>query len=190
MLFSCAAAASMGCTASTGSTTSVDRWVWRQGGTVDGAPQARAERALASLGVQTSQGSLTIRVLASPELAAFSWRTGELFVTRGLLDRVNDEELMAAIAHEVGHLIADGHVASPAALGGQPADPDAEVRADLLACELLARSGRPSSALINLLKALATEKQLDVASRQHQNDRIARVGLRQSTAHSHRPGQP
>jgi putative metalloprotease len=51
-----------------------------------------------------------IGILSDPSINAANAGNGEFYVTRGLLDRANDEQLRAVLAHEVAHNDL-GHVA-------------------------------------------------------------------------------
>ena len=53
---------------------------------------------------------VTIGILADPSVNAANAGNGEFYVTRGLLDRANDEQLRAIMAHEFAHNDL-GHVA-------------------------------------------------------------------------------
>jgi len=53
---------------------------------------------------------IKIGILADPSINAANAGNGEFYVTRGLLDRANDEQLRAVLAHEVAHNDL-GHVA-------------------------------------------------------------------------------
>jgi predicted Zn-dependent protease len=53
-----------------------------------------------------------------------------VFLSYGLLDVMNDDVLVAAVVHEMGHLLADGHMDDPDALAGASTLLDAEFRAD------------------------------------------------------------
>ena len=57
---------------------------------------------------------------------AFAWPDGRIRVTRGLIDLLNDEELAAAVAHEIGHLLADGYLAGRFSLHGAAGPQDVE----------------------------------------------------------------
>jgi Zn-dependent protease with chaperone function len=100
-----------------------------------------------------------------------------VFVTRGLIDLVDDDELCAAIAHEAGHLVVDGHLPPPAALDGyrQSSRQDCEVVADLMARELLKGSRVDELALPRLLKKIATQPAATPASRAQLSQRIAQL---------------
>jgi Zn-dependent protease with chaperone function len=57
-----------------------------------------------------------IGIIDSDDINAANARGGEFYVTRGLLERANEEQLQGVLAHEVAH--ADlGHVAKARALG-------------------------------------------------------------------------
>lgn len=158
----------------------VSGWVATHGGTVDGPPKARAERALASLLMDPgNRRPLTIAVLGAPTVGAFGWPGGQLFVTRGLIEQVDDAQLAAAIAHEVGHLIVDGHADSPAALRGgrtgHGAGHESEVAADRAAHALLCRAGQPAGGLVRLLDRLAADGGFSAAQRRGLRDRAERL---------------
>jgi len=57
-----------------------------------------------------------VAVVDDPEINAASAGGGEFYVTSGLLQKANDQELMAVLAHEVAHDDL-GHVAKAQALG-------------------------------------------------------------------------
>jgi Zn-dependent protease with chaperone function len=90
-------------------------------------------------------------------MAAYSWRDGRVRVTRGLLAAVDDDELSAAVAHELAHLLADGHLRSRASAlrGSAAAGLDVESRADRLGRELLAACEIDPQAMVRLLERLA-----------------------------------
>jgi predicted Zn-dependent protease len=135
----------------------------------------RAEKALASLPLSHASRPLKVVVVDSDEVGAFCWRSGNIVVTRALVDLVDDHELAAAIAHEAGHLLADGHLQRPAALNGCASDRDAEMSADLLGRELLGTAGLSQDAFTRLLRKVAAHPQTTRACRDHLNRRIARL---------------
>jgi predicted Zn-dependent protease len=168
----------------------MQRWVNEKGGLLSDASQCRAEHALERL--TTGGGielSLRIAVLDSEEIGAFSWRSGDIFVARGLMDLVDDDELLAAIAHEAGHLLAAGHIPGAAALdgcrrstsaigGARRAQEDAEMVADRLACETLRVSALPDDGLPRLLNKLARHPTTSAACRDQLHRRIATLSAR------------
>ncbi|MCW5890727.1 MAG: M48 family metalloprotease [bacterium] len=120
----------------------------------DAARAARLSAAAASLLRSLPQGGRTTVVLSRrPGLGAWARRSGRIEVTPALVDLLDDDELAAAVAHELGHLVAGGHVDAAAALAGA-GDAAGEERADAVGCRLLAASGRPTGALPRLLRRL------------------------------------
>ena len=95
-------------------------------------------------------------------LGAWSWPDGRIRVSRALVDVLGDDELRAALAHEIGHLLDAGHVAGEAAAlagssDGVRRDPSGiEARADGLACGLLRAHGAPLDALPRMLRTVAS----------------------------------
>ena len=106
-----------------------DRWVARNGGVC--AP-TDAER-LASLSGRFDAvlcKPIKLIVLDRADLRAYSFPSGEVIVTRGLVANLSDDELTAVIGHEVGHLLRGGHRKAPVALTGQSRAADTESAAD------------------------------------------------------------
>lgn len=67
----------------------------------------RLERVVSNL--KHEQGlSLNYKVYLSPEVNAFSTADGSIRVYSGLMDKMNDDELLFVIGHEIGH-IKHGH---------------------------------------------------------------------------------
>jgi hypothetical protein len=157
------------------------RWAEARGGIVDaGLGLARARAALARIeACGAIERPLTVAVLDSDAPGAYGWRTGTIFVTHGLVDLADDDELAAAIAHEAGHLLVDGHVPRTAALDGcrracgAGAGEDAEIAADRMGVELLRVSAVPGQALERLLGKLASSPGTTSTCRGHLNRRIA-----------------
>lgn len=121
--------------------------VIRRGPTAD-----RAARALARLRLAGDEGA-RVAVVDADGLDAWAWADGRIVVTRGLVDGVGEPALVAAIAHELGHLVLGGHLD-----GGRHLMPlgraDDERAADGVARMLLARAGLTHTALTDLLGAL------------------------------------
>lgn len=121
------------------------------------AARLRAERVAATLLKPLSLPKpIRIEVLPSAAPNAFSWPDGHMAVTQGLLDLVTDDELAAALAHELGHLLQDGHV-TVAALQGLPVAGGAgsEVKADAWGCRVLHARGVPTSNMASMLEKVA-----------------------------------
>jgi hypothetical protein len=149
-----AALALIGCGAST---DAVDAWARRQGG-LCAFQQRRVDQITQRLAAACEP--IRVGVLDADDLAAFSWPDRRAFVTRGLVAATSDDELAAAIAHELGHLLTDGHLparaAAAAALqGGSTIRADVEARADRVARGMLAISGMDPDAMRRLLVKLA-----------------------------------
>jgi Zn-dependent protease with chaperone function len=149
-----------GCAAGSGARPAWAAWAERQGGLAAGASveQARAAAALDRLRGSAPGGSCpSVHVLAAERACAYAWPDGTVFVTGGLLRVLSDDELAAAIAHELGHLsgarAAAGGASAPAALEGFPAlSGDHEACADAIACDLLDRAGLAPAALAHALE--------------------------------------
>lgn len=137
----------------------VAAWARRQGGVVTDARQLRLDAAVAALARGCSGRELRPHVLDSDHACAYSWPNGHLFVTRGLVDRLTDDELTAAVAHELGHLLQDGHVATLVSLRGCRQGTEVEAAADEWGCQLLQSRGRSPTAMISMLRKVraATE---------------------------------
>jgi Zn-dependent protease with chaperone function len=128
-------------------------WVERNGGLATGPALDRARLAAERVG-SDQRLDVSVAVLASATPAAYSWPSGEVFVTRGLIDSFEEEHLAAAIAHEVGHLIDGGHLEdgeNPGELAGRG---DPETRADRVGMQILESRGIPSLAMVRMLEAL------------------------------------
>jgi Zn-dependent protease with chaperone function len=135
-----------------GQATSADGWVRRAGGlSGDAAAAGRVRTAAERLGLGDATGSVTVRLLDSRRVAAYAWPDGRVFVTTGLVARLDDDELAAAIAHEVGHLTGDGHLTGRAGLGGRPRN-GSEADADARGVELLRDRALPTDAMERMLR--------------------------------------
>lgn len=93
----------------------------------------------------------TFHLLNSDRLGAFSLPDGRIYITQGLYDYLDEDELLAAvIAHELAHVWAgDGERAVPRS-------PEArlmrEVAADRFAARLMFRAGWSPSAIVEVLE--------------------------------------
>ena len=101
-----------------------------------------------------------MHVVDSNTVGAYGWPDGNLFVTRGLVDRLSDRELAAAIAHEMGHLLNDGHLYTVVSLRGCCVSPDAEARADAIGVRLLASRGIGRDAMTSMLNKVRASPDL------------------------------
>jgi len=86
---------------------------------------------------------VSAHVLDSDAAGAYAWADGRIFVTHGLIRRLDDEQLAAVIAHELGHLINESAVPSrqSMSLSGQDDPRQAEARADATGVALLEAAG-------------------------------------------------
>lgn len=143
---------------STGGATSVDRWADARGGVIRGAPEDLARQAVSRLSTSSlAIPNLLIEVLDCDRPLAYAWPNGRLFVTRGLIETLTADELAAAIAHEIGHLLSEPAPITDVALAGTGAghqDP-VEAAADQAGRKLLAESGIDDSAMLAMLHKVA-----------------------------------
>jgi len=105
----------------------------------------RAQGALAQVADPAEHGWIRIRVLANDSIGAWAWRDGTIFVTRGLVDLMDDAELAAAIAHELGHV---------ARLEGEARPRASERTADAIGLEFLHERGLEVDAMVSMLTKL------------------------------------
>ena len=140
----------------------------------------RADAALARLSAALDGRVIRLAVGDSSDVAAYAWPDGRVLLTRGLVRLLDDEELAAAVAHELGHLVADGHLRTVAALGGAPAGgasaADAESRADAAGCGLLAAAGYAPHAMPRMLGKVSRAPGISGATRAGLKSRIGRLG--------------
>lgn len=140
----------------TGGCATRDEWVGRCGGLAGGAVEERARRVAAPLVAACGEGRIALRVLDSDAVTAYAWPGGEIYLTRGLLERMDDAEVAAAVAHEIGHLLNDGHLNRPVGLKGCDAAEDEEAAADRTGVELLNRCGIEGAAMRRMLGIVAS----------------------------------
>ena len=147
---------------------------------LDSALQQRLERVTRPL-VAAYGGGVTLHVLASDHACAYAWPGGDVFVTRRLTEILDDDnELAAAVAHELGHLMSDPSKPSAAAATLAPAaDDDEERQADASGAELLERAALPAAAITRMLETVAHRGGLAPAERRAVAERAAaRRGVR------------
>lgn len=87
---------------------------------VDPAQVERLKKAmlplLAAMDKPRRPGQVKVGIMDDPEINAANAGNGEFYVTTGLLEKANDDQLLAIMAHEVAHEDL-GHVAKQQALG-------------------------------------------------------------------------
>lgn len=150
----------------------VEKWIARHGGLLGGDEQQRAADVARPL-IRSLNQPIQVRVLASPTVTAYAWPNGQVYVTRGLLKALDDEELAAAIAHELGHLLDHGHLRSAVALQGCREAPDTEIQADLLGCQLLENSGHSQRAMVRMLHKVHARTPACAANLRHRIERLS-----------------
>lgn len=107
-----------GCVSIEGQRDAIDVSLWQRvaedygGQDRDVQVQARIEsvgqRLIAHLPPAQRQRAWSFTVLATPHPQAFSTPEGRIGLTRGLVDRLErDDELAAVLAHEMGHVVAE-----------------------------------------------------------------------------------
>jgi len=167
---------SSGC-ASSPAGGAIDRWASRQGGVVDDPSRAEAaNRALQALRFKPGGDCQvpSVAVLDCPIPAAYAWPCGRIFVSTGLVDLLDRDELIAAIAHELGHLCHDPAPQARVALrGGTCVGDDGEIAADAAGRDLLRRSGCPVAALTSMLRKVAAHPLTPADCRSHLERRAA-----------------
>ena len=162
-------AATAGCAAS-GQPSAA--WVARAGGLLADTHQQRAEAAVARLTTGDPQLRVKVHVLATDAVCAFAWPNRTIYVTRGLMDRADDDVLAAALAHEMGHLLSDGRARSIASLKGCDKNADAEVQADAYGMGLLRANHVPANSMARMLRLVCDSNSLAPGCRRAINDRI------------------
>lgn len=99
---------------------------------------------------------IRVGLAARREVGAWSWPDGRIKLSRALVDMLDDQELAAVIAHELGHLYDGGHLSgAPAALRGDAAAIDPETRADRIGCAVLAQAGLSPESMVRMLTKVA-----------------------------------
>lgn len=171
----------VGCTSTHAPTAA---WITDNGGPLGGSPKQRAYQTLQrlALGGQEVPASVTIDVLNSETPTAYSWRNGNIYVTLGLLQLLDDDELAAAIAHELGHLVPD-RGRQRFSLQGSAHAVSAEIRADQVGMDWLRRSGIPEGAMITMLTKVAGAQSQPARTAQNLRERahIANTRLASSS---------
>ena len=120
------------------------------------------------------KSKIRLSVLDNNSVTAYAWPNGHLYVTHGLVECMNDDELSAAIAHEVGHLLDHGKLQAVRALNSSstPLD-DEEARADLIGCDLLEAQGIATNVMAKMLQKVVDVEDLSPAGRKGLERRIA-----------------
>lgn len=86
---------------------------------------------------------------------AWAWPGGPIHVSRDLVDLLDDDELAAVVAHELGHLRGGKQWSGPLASLDGDGGLETESRADQLGCRLLVARGIEPTATVRLLDKLS-----------------------------------
>jgi Zn-dependent protease with chaperone function len=121
------------------------------------------------------QSKLAVHILASDDPRAYSWPDGSIYVTRGLMRLLSDDELTAAIAHERGHLVKSGATSSVVSLRGCDKDLAVEMHADAVGVQLLKDSGIPPTTMADMLRKVRDRAHITPECRKAMQERIAAV---------------
>jgi len=153
IVFLIGAAALYGCAA--GNPAGWQSWAARHGGL---APQDvyidRVQAICAELRDGWEGSPLVAHVLDTDAVCAYAFDSGDVFVTRGMITRCTDEELAAALAHEMGHLASHGNRRTAASVRGQSVTGDEEVQADAIGCQILLKHGSSPAAMRAMLQVV------------------------------------
>lgn len=142
---------------------------------LDRATDATRLERVGRIGGSLVAEGITWQVSPRRGLGAWAWPDGRIEVSRALVDRLDDEELAAALAHELAHLLDGGHLrvpnaglddGAPLGLRGASGANEVEARADRIGCALLARHGIRCEAMARMLA--------DVAAGLHGDERMLR----------------
>jgi hypothetical protein len=147
-------------------------WVARAGGLVRDDRQQRVKTVAARLVGEDRQLHIKVHVLATDTVCAFARPHGTVYVTRGFVDRADDDVLAAALAHEAGHLLSDGRAHWVASLKGCEKDADAEVRADAYGVALLRTRHLPAESMTRMLRLVRDSNSLAPECRRAMDHRI------------------
>jgi hypothetical protein len=108
---------------------------------------------------------LDVELAARTDAGAWAWRDGRIRVSLALVEALDDEQLAAALAHELAHLDERPRT-GVTAITGTERHLDAEVAADRAGCALLAARGiPPRRAMIGMLLRLELTAGLDLEAR-------------------------
>ena len=94
------------------------------------------------------------------------------------MDQLDDQELSAAVAHEMGHLLGAGMIHSVASLRGYDAELDVEKRADAMGVELLKSRGIGANAMVRMLTKVECSRSLPEEYRLAIHSRILAIAAR------------
>jgi hypothetical protein len=179
LLVICAFLGLTGCAVAPSDTATINAWARLHGGEIT---DSRLDRVriigTALLAAQSAvlplPAAVRFHVLHNTTVTAYSWPTGDIYLSAGLVDATTDDEIAAAIAHELGHLIKDVGGRQAAGLRGTEAPLTIEEQADGTGVAVLKASGRPGAALGHLLEKVCAASG-SAECRQEMRARIQRL---------------
>ena len=131
-------------------------WLARQGGPADPGLLPRVEAAARRLQPAGDGRIRRVLVAATDRVGAWSWPDGTVVLTRAVVERLDDDEIAAVLAHESGHLEAEPARAGASSDGGRRlrARLD-EQAADHTGAVILVARGIDRSAMPRMLREIA-----------------------------------
>lgn len=129
-------------------------WIAAHGGSLQDLRAERARGTGKKLSGADAMAPIRVHVLGSRTATAYAWPSGDVFVTAGLVDLLDDDALAAALAHEIGHLLDGGHIVLPLGLSGAQRG-DSEHRADEAGVMLLGGDATARARMIAMLERVA-----------------------------------
>lgn len=171
-----ASSAGLGCSSSTPapmqSITAISEPSWNRT-----ADRHRAIVALSRLRPYYN-GAVWIDVVGDSRLSASSWRDGRIYISSHLVEILDDDELCAVVAHEMGHLTHDQKCRRQAifALGGHDGMQEEE-GADATGVILLRNAGIAPGALVRVLTKLISSPESDIRLRERLQCRVRLIRL-------------
>jgi predicted Zn-dependent protease len=115
-------------------------------------------------------------VLNSDYAGAWSWGDGSVFVSKPLVRLATQEELAAAIAHEMGHF-AVARSGNPSAIAGRDSNFEIEAGADAAGMKILEQHGIARSTMKSLLRKLRGSCMVGDSVKPMLDQRLARLAF-------------
>jgi len=147
-------------------------WVRANGGLVGSAHLARVQAAQGLL-KSSDTGAIRVSVINSDAVGAYAWPGGDVYVTRRLVDLLDQQELAAALAHEMGHLIADDSANPPSGLRGASDGQKSEISADAIGVGILVKQGIDRGVMTSMLRKVCCSGSVSPGCRNAMLERIA-----------------
>jgi len=127
-----------------------------------------------TLPAQVNDHPIQLHVLQNEGVVAYSWPSGDVFLSAGLVNIATDDEIAAAIAHELGHLLNDAPGRDALSLRGGGCSLEIEANADVTGAELLAKTRHSATSLETLLLKVRAASN-SVECRSEISERIKRL---------------